>query len=108
MAIKKYGDIQSMKIEFYVESIYYHPDNPIPSVVIVIRNNMDNLTPDEPVFIDSKTDMKKILRDLFRDSAQTHKTSFVVGLEKYRESKMRVGDRVEIEMTVRNSGEIAN
>ncbi len=38
-----------MKVEFYVESIYYHPDNPIPSIIISIKNNIE--TAKEPVII---------------------------------------------------------
>ena len=96
-----------MKVEFYVEAIYYHPENPTPSVVIVIRNNIESLS-NEPVFADSHTDMKKILHDMFLDSVKTHKTSFVVGLEEYRSSKIMVGDRLEIDLKVNNNGEIAN
>lgn len=97
-----------MKIEFFIDAIYYHPENPIPSVVIAIRNNMESLAPAEPVFADSRTDMRKAIKDLFLDNAKTHKTSFVVGLEEYRKSGMMVGDRLEIEMTVNNNGEISN
>lgn len=97
-----------MKVEFYVEAIYFHPENPIPSVVISIRNNVESLTPDEPVLINNHNDMKKAIKDLFMDNARTHKTSFVVGLEKYRESAIMVGDRLEIEMTIKNNGEIVN
>jgi len=97
-----------MKVEFFIEAIYYHPENPTPSIIIVIKNKIESLTPGEPVFVDNRTDMKKILKDLFMDSIQTHKTSFMVGLNEYRRSGMMVGDRLEIDMTINNSGEIVN
>ena len=93
-----------MKVEFYIEAIYYHPENPIPSVVIAIKNNIEAVN--EPVIINSREDMKEALKSLFRESTRTHKTSFVVGLEQYRRSGMMVGDRLEIEMTIKNNGEI--
>lgn len=65
-----------MITEFYVEAIYYHPENPAPSVIIIVRNNLESLTPTEPIFADSKSDMKKILKDLFMDSVKSHKTKF--------------------------------
>ena len=95
-----------MKIEFFIEAIYYHPENPTPSVVIAVKNKIESLAPGEPVFMDSSTNMKKILKDLFMDSVKTHKTSFVVSLEEYRKSGMMVGDRLEIDMVIRNNGEI--
>lgn len=95
-----------MKLEFYIEAIYYHPENPIPSVIISIKNNIE--AANEPIIIGSRDDMKKALMDLFRDSTRTHKTSFVVGLEEYRRSGMMVGDRLEIDMIVKNNGEIKN
>lgn len=97
-----------MKVEFFIEAIYYHPENPTPSVVIAVKNKIESLTPTEPIFADSKTDMKKILKDLYSDSIQTHKTSFVVSLDAYRKSGMMVGDRLEIEMKISNYGEISN
>ena len=96
-----------MKVQFFIEAIYYHPENPTPSVVIIIRNNIESLASSEPVIVDSHDDMRKVLKDLFMDSVKTHKTSFVVGLEKYRKSGMMVGDRLEIDMKINNSGEIA-
>lgn len=95
-----------MKVEFFIEAIYYHPDNPIPSVVIAIKNNIEAIN--EPVVINSPNDMREAIKNLFRDSTRTHKTSFVVGLEQYRRSGMMVGDRLEIDMKISNSGEIAN
>lgn len=89
-----------------MEGIYYHHENPTPSVVIVIRNNIESLTPAEPVFLDSRDDIKKILKDLFMDTVRSHKTSFVVGLDEYRRSGMMVGDRLEIDMIIKNNGEI--
>ena len=96
-----------MKVEFFVESVYYHTDNPTPSIIIVIRNNLKNLTPDDPIFVDSKSDMKKIMKELFNDALQTHRTSFVIGLEKYRQSGIMIGDRLEIEMTIKDNGRFA-
>jgi hypothetical protein len=95
-----------MKVEFFIEAIYYHPENPTPSVVIAVKNKIESLAPEEPIFADSRSDMKKILKDLFMDSVKTHKTSFMVTLEEYRKSGMMVGDRLEIEMTIKNNGEI--
>lgn len=95
-----------MKIEFYVEGIYYHPENPTPSVIIMIRNNVKSLSPPIPVFVDKHDDMKKVLRDVFADSVKIHKTSFVVGLDDYRKSGISVGDKLEVEMKVNNNGEI--
>lgn len=95
-----------MKIEFFIEAIFYHPENPTPSVVISVKNRIESLVPGEHVFVDSRDDMKKILKDLFMDSIQTHKTSFVVPLDEYRKSGIMVGDRLEIDMTVKNNGEI--
>ena len=95
-----------MKVEFYIEAIYYHPENSIPSVVISIKNNIESAN--EPIIIDSRDNMKEVLMNLFRDSTRTHKTSFVVGLNEYRKSGMMVGDRLEIDMIVKNNGEIQN
>ncbi len=97
-----------MKIIFYIEAIYYHPENPSPSVVIAIRNNIENITPGEPVFVDKQSDMKKVLKDLFLDTIKIHKTSFMVGLDEYHRSGMMVGDRLEVEMKICNDGEITN
>lgn len=95
-----------MKVEFFIEAIYYHPENPTPSVVIAIKNRVENTSSTEPFFADSKDDMKRIMKELFKDSAQTHKTSFVVPLGEYRRSGMMVGDRLEIDMVISNNGEI--
>jgi len=95
-----------MKVEFYVEGIYYHPENPIPSVVIVVRNNMDSMN-QEPIITDSKSDMKKALKEMFLDHVKTHKTSFLVGLDDYRKSGIMVGDRLEIDMRINNMEKFA-
>jgi len=95
-----------MKIEFYIEAIYYHTENPVPSVIISVKNNIEAAK--DPLIIGSHDDMKKALIGLFRDSTRTHKTSFVVGLEEYRRSGMMVGDRLEIDMTIKNNGDISN
>lgn len=95
-----------MKVIFYIEAIYYHPENPTPSVIISIRNNIENIVPGEPVFVDKQSDMKKILKDLFLDNIKIHKTSFMVGLDEYRRSGMIVGDRLEIDMKICNNGDI--
>jgi len=97
-----------MKVEFFIEAIYYHPENPIPSIIIAVRNNMSSFTPAEPVFADSESNMKDILKDLFIDTIRTHKTTFMIPLDEYRKSGMMVGDRLEIDMTIKNSGEIVN
>jgi len=94
-----------MKVEFFIEAIYYHPENPIPSVVIAIKNNIERIN--EPVLINSPADMKEAVKNLFRDSTRTHKTSFIIGLDEYRRSGMMVGDRLEIDMTIKNNGEIS-
>jgi len=95
-----------MKVEFYIEAIYYHPENPVPSVVIAVKNNIE--TANEPIMISGPADMKEALKSLFRESTRTHKTSFIVGLEEYRRSGMMVGDRLEIDMIIKNNGDIAN
>jgi len=95
-----------MKVEFYIEGIYYHQENPVPSVVIVLKNNIETIN--EPVIINSHEDMKAALKELFIESTRTHKTSFVVGLDAYRRSGMMVGDRLEIDMQIKNNGVIVN
>ena len=97
-----------MKLEFFIEAIYYHPENPTPSIIIAIKNNIESITPGGPIFVDKNSDMKKVIKDLFMDSVKTNKTNFVIGLEEYRRSGMMVGDRLEIDMKVNNNGEIAN
>ncbi len=97
-----------MKVIFYIEAVYFHPENPTPSVVISVRNNIDSVVPGEPVFVDKQSDMKKVLKDLFLDNIKIHKTSFMIGLEEYKKSGMMVGDRLEIDMKISNHGEIAN
>lgn len=96
-----------MKVEFFVEAAYYHPEYPTPSVVIVVRNNV-SLRPTEPIIVNSPRDMKDAFKKMFMEDAKTHKTSFLVSLEQYRTSKIMVGDRLAIEITINNKGEISN
>lgn len=105
MDIQTLGGITYLKVEFFIEAIYYHSENPIPSVVIAVRNKVDDVT-DKTLFADNREDMHKALRDLFLDATKIHKTSFMISLEKYRESAMMVGDRLEVDLTIKNNGEI--
>jgi len=95
-----------MKVIFYIEAIYYHPENPTPSVIIAVRNNIDSISPGEPVFVDKQSDMKKVLKDLFLDTIKIHKTTFMIPLDEYQKSGMMIGDRLEINMIIKNNGEI--
>ena len=97
-----------MKLEFFIDSVYYYPDNPIPSVIVVMRNNIDSLMDNEPIILNSKDDMKKAFKNLFLNDAKTHKTSFMVGLDEYRKSGVLVGDRLEIDVVIKNNGDISN
>jgi len=95
-----------LKIVYYVEGIYYHPENPSPSVIVVLRNTIDTTGPQEPILLDSRTDIRKAITELFSDSVKYHKTSIMVTLDQYRASGIMVGDRLELETTISNNGEI--
>ena len=97
-----------MKIEFYVEATYYHPEYPTPSVVIAVRNNVESLGPSEPIIVSGPGDMKDAFKKIFMEDTKTHKTSFLVSLDQYRTSGIRVGDRISIEIKINNKGEIQN
>ena len=97
-----------MKVEFYVEATYYHPEYPTPSVVILVRNNMASLLPSEPIFVSGPGDMKDAFKKMFMAESKTHKTSFLVSLDQYRLSGVKVGDRISVEITIDNRGEIQN
>lgn len=97
-----------MKVEFYVEATYYHPEYPTPSVVIVVRNNVESLGPTEPIIVSGPGDMRDAFKKMFKEDAKTHKTSFLVSLEQYRRSGIKVADRISIEITINNRGEIQN
>ena len=102
------GGFCILKVEFYVEGIYYHPEYPTPAVVIVIRNNVEDRAYTEPVIVEGPGDIKDIFKKMFLNDRKTHKTSFLVSLDQYRTSRISVGDRVEIEIKINNKGEISN
>lgn len=102
------GGFCILKVEFYVEATYYHPEYPTPSVVIVVRNNVESLRPSEPIIVSGPGDMKDAFKKMFMEDAKTHKTSFLVSLEQYRQSGISVGDRLSVEISINNKGEIQN
>jgi len=101
------GGFCILKLEFYIESIYYHPENPIPTVIVIMRNNIDNISP-EITIAANREELRKKFNEMFLDSVKTHKTSFMIPLQVYRKSGMMVGDRLDIEISINNEGEISN
>jgi len=97
-----------LKVEFYVEATYYHKEYPTPSVVIIVRNNIESLTPTEPIFVSGPGDMGAAFKKMFMEESRTHKTSFLVSLDQYRDSGIKVGDKISVEIKIDNIGEITN
>lgn len=92
-----------MKVEFFVEGAYYHPEYPTPAVVILIRNNVDDMNhPTEPIIVNGPAEIKDAFREMFLQDRKTHKTSFLVPLDQYRTSGIMVGTdwRLISELTI--------
>ena len=95
-----------MKVEFYVEATYYHKEYPTPSVIIIVRNNIESLSPKEPIFVSGPGDMEAAFRKMYLEESKTHKTSFLVSFDQYRDSGIKVGDKISIEIKIDNIGDI--
>lgn len=96
-----------MKIEFYVETVSYYGEYSRPSVIIVVRDNIENLSP-EPIVVRGSQSMESMFKKMFMEESKNHKTSFVVPLEQYRDSGIKVGDKISVEIKIDNVGKIAN
>ena len=95
-----------MKTEFYVVSINYYEEIATPSVVIILRNKItfSKIENNKQVF-SSMIDFMKSFGRSSNNQDEYHKTSIVVSLEDYRNSDLKVGDKIECNMTIKNIGD---
>jgi len=93
-----------LNLEYFVDSIFYHGKDPgNPSVLIGIRNGIthdDNKV--ETVIINSQNDLRNAFQKLFADESKIHKTSLVMSLAQYRQSNIKIGDRLELGIKINN------
>lgn len=102
------GGFCILKLEFFVEAIFYSLQHSIPSVIIEIRNNMDNLSSTSKIVFTNPRDRYDAFKKIFMNESKSHQTSFLISLDQYRLSGIKIGDRISIDITIDKSGEISN
>ena len=94
-----------MKTEFYIVSINYYEETATPSVVVILRSKItfSKTEPNKQVYSSMIDFVKSIGRAANQD--EYHKTSIIIPLEEYRISNLKVGDRLECDIQIKNIGD---
>lgn len=94
-----------MKTESFIMSIQYYEELKIPSVIILLRTQIQFSKPKE-----EGTMMFSSLKDFVKSFGRNenfqnyHKSSIILSLEEYRNSNFKVGDRLDFDISVNNIG----
>jgi hypothetical protein len=89
---------------FFVTAIHHYTNS---SVCIYLQNNIKNTVPSVAIIHDIES-LKKLIKTSHSNYAKTHKTSFILSLDKYHSSKIMVGDKLNFDVSTNNAGEIKN
>ena len=96
-----------MKTEAFIVSIQYYEETTIPSVIILIRSEIQLNKPKQVEGMQVFSSMKDFIKSFSpsKDHKNYHKSSIILPLEEYRKSNFKVGDRLEMDISVNNFGD---
>jgi len=95
-----------MKTDAFIISIQYYEETTTPSVIILIRSEVQMQKMDEQeqkIFSSFKTFIKSFGQNI--EQRNYHKSSIILTLDQYRKSNFKVGDRLEFDISVNNIGD---
>lgn len=90
-----------MKLEFFVEGIAYSSFTQKPMVAIILRNKIKE-DDTGPVIVTDKRDIAKAVFKMMHDNNGLQRIELMIDFAEYEKSGMKIGDRLEIDVSVKN------